>query len=261
MDREVQEEPPSVLAEACGSSSRHRPGQVLADLAPRAKVVQTVGCSTFTRGAKPATRRVADGERMNPRERGGAFAPMQETTGTRAMSTWRAVQAGARAPVPPCMAPVAPLFHPLTVLRGRGGIFPAPARGNPAPCDRRAISVQLTPATSGLSRSLADTTTRRSGHVKGRSRTDSQADSSRYGPGQRSVTPNSREPAGEHWYLLTRLLTRLVGTGETERDADDACQAAPQVSETRRDAGDAQDVRRMAHNPEVAGSNPAPATR
>ena len=52
-----------------GSSSRHRPGQVLADLAPRAKVVQTVVCSTFTRGAKPATRRVADGERMNPRGR------------------------------------------------------------------------------------------------------------------------------------------------------------------------------------------------
>jgi hypothetical protein len=25
-------------------------------------------CSTFTRGAKPATRRVADGERMNPPE-------------------------------------------------------------------------------------------------------------------------------------------------------------------------------------------------
>jgi hypothetical protein len=46
----------------------------LDDLAPRAKVVQTVGCSTFTRGAKPATRRVADGERMNPRGKGGAFA-------------------------------------------------------------------------------------------------------------------------------------------------------------------------------------------
>jgi hypothetical protein len=54
--------------EVGGSSSRHRPGQVLADLAPRAKVVQTAVCSTFTRGAKPATRRVADGERMNPRE-------------------------------------------------------------------------------------------------------------------------------------------------------------------------------------------------
>jgi hypothetical protein len=42
--------------------------QVLADLARRAKVVQTVGCSTFTRRAKPATRRVADGERMNTQE-------------------------------------------------------------------------------------------------------------------------------------------------------------------------------------------------
>ena len=66
MDREVQERPLSVLGWGGGSSSRHRPGQVLADLAPRAKVVQTVGCSTFTRGAKPATRRMADGERMNP---------------------------------------------------------------------------------------------------------------------------------------------------------------------------------------------------
>jgi hypothetical protein len=46
-------------------------------LAPRAKVVQTVVCSTFTRGAKPATRRVADGERMNPQGKGGAFAPIQ----------------------------------------------------------------------------------------------------------------------------------------------------------------------------------------
>jgi hypothetical protein len=50
--------------------------QVLADLARRAKVVQTVGCSTFTRRAKPATRRVADGERMNPPGRSGAFAPI-----------------------------------------------------------------------------------------------------------------------------------------------------------------------------------------
>jgi hypothetical protein len=55
MDREVQEQPLPVLAEA-GIHPRHRPGQVLADLAPRAKVVQTVVCSTFTRGAKPATR-------------------------------------------------------------------------------------------------------------------------------------------------------------------------------------------------------------
>ena len=67
MDREMQEQPVSVSGWGGDSSSRHRPGQVLADLAPRAKVVQPVVCSTFTRGAKPATRRVADGERMNPR--------------------------------------------------------------------------------------------------------------------------------------------------------------------------------------------------
>ena len=63
---EVQERPLSVLGWGGDSSSRHRPGQVLADLALGVKVVQTVGCSTFTPRAKPATRRVADGERMNP---------------------------------------------------------------------------------------------------------------------------------------------------------------------------------------------------
>ena len=36
-----------------------------------------------------------------------------ETPSTRATSTWRTVHAGARAPGPACMAPVAPLFHPL----------------------------------------------------------------------------------------------------------------------------------------------------
>jgi hypothetical protein len=43
--------------------------------------------------------------------------------------------------------------------------------------DRRAISGPLTPVTSGLSRSLADTPRRRSGHVTGPDGTDSQADS------------------------------------------------------------------------------------
>ena len=58
----------------------------LADLAPRAKVGQTVGCSTFTRGAKPATRRVADGERMNPQGKERAYAPMQKTISIRTVS-------------------------------------------------------------------------------------------------------------------------------------------------------------------------------
>ena len=42
---------------------------------------------------------------------------------------------------------------------------------------RRAISGPLTPVMSGLSRSLADTSPRRSGHVTGPDGTDSQADS------------------------------------------------------------------------------------
>jgi hypothetical protein len=70
-----------------------------------------------------------------------------------------------------------------------------------------------------------------------------------------------REVAGQRLYLLTELLTRPAATGETDRDADDRRPEPCQVSETCRDAGDVQDVRRMAHNPEVAGSNPAPATR
>jgi len=62
-------------------------------------------------------------------------------------------------------------------------------------------------------------------------------------------------------YRLTDLLTRPTETGETARDADDSRQADHQVSKTYRDAGDEEDARRTAHNPEVAGSNPAPATR
>ena len=62
-------------------------GQVLADLALRAKVGQTVECSAFTRGAKPATRKVADGERMNPRGWWRITHQMQEQTSTRAMRT------------------------------------------------------------------------------------------------------------------------------------------------------------------------------
>ena len=61
--------------------------------------------------------------------------------------------------------------------------------------------------------------------------------------------------------LLTDLLTRRCGTRETARDADDGRRAHRQVSETRRDAGDVGDVCRMAHNPEVEGSNPSPATK
>ena len=56
---------------------------------------------------------------------------------------------------------------------------------------RRAISVPLTPVTSGLSRSPADTPPRRSGHVTGPDGTDSQADSA----GSIPVTRSKRERA------------------------------------------------------------------
>jgi hypothetical protein len=52
------------------------------------------------------------------------------------MSTWGTVQAGARAPVPRLYGSGRLAFSPLTVLRGRGRIFPAPARGDPAPRGR-----------------------------------------------------------------------------------------------------------------------------
>ena len=52
---------------------------------------------------------------------------------------------------------------------------------------RRAISGPLTPVMSGLSRSLADTPPRRSGHVTGPDGTDSQADSAGSIPVTRST--------------------------------------------------------------------------
>ena len=55
------------------------------------------------------------------------------------------------------------------------------------PGDRRAISGPLTPVTSGLSRSLADTPPRRSGHVTGPDGTASQADSAGSIPVTRST--------------------------------------------------------------------------
>jgi hypothetical protein len=62
-------------------------------------------------------------------------------------------------------------------------------------------------------------------------------------------------------HQLTNLLTRPFGTGETTRDTGDAQRGLHLVSETRRNTGDRGDVRRMAHNPEVEGSNPSPATK
>ena len=64
MDREVKNSYRQCLAEVGGGILAPSARTGLADLAPGVKVVQTVVCSTFTPGAKPAPRRVADGERM-----------------------------------------------------------------------------------------------------------------------------------------------------------------------------------------------------
>ena len=70
-----------------------------------------------------------------------------------------------------------------------------------------------------------------------------------------------QEAAGQSAHRLTDLLTRLLGTGETARDTGDAQRGLRLVSETCRNVGDGGDARRMAHNPEVEGSNPSPATK
>jgi hypothetical protein len=93
-----------------------------------------VGCSTFTRGTKPATRRVADGERMNPQGKGGAFAPNagdDEHQGDEDLENFPAP--GAAAPCPACMAPVAPLFHPLPSYADAAGSSLHQRRGTPHP--------------------------------------------------------------------------------------------------------------------------------
>ena len=76
---------------------------------------------------------------------------------------------GAHRPRTPLSMGSPPLvfYHPAACA-ARGRIFPAPARGNPAPRDRRAISVPLAPVTGGLSRSLAETSRRRSTPCRGR---------------------------------------------------------------------------------------------
>jgi hypothetical protein len=142
-----------------------------------------VVCSTFTRGAKPATRRVADGERMNPWGKGGAFAPHagdDEHQGDEDLENFPA--SGAAAPRTACMAPVAPLFHPLPSYAMRQDLPRTSAGGAPPP-RVRAINVPLAPVTSGLSRPVMDTPPRRSGSMnESPSRSDSQADSPEGGP-------------------------------------------------------------------------------
>jgi hypothetical protein len=121
-----------------------------------------VGCSTFTRGAKPATRRVADGERMNPR---GRVARSRQYEGDVEHQGDEHPESGPRGGLcpraPVRMASSAPLFHPLTSYADAQDL-PCTSAGNPAPHGWRAINVPFAPVISGLSRSLAETFQRRS---------------------------------------------------------------------------------------------------
>ena len=123
---------------------------------------------------------------------------------------------------------VAPAVSTPHCLRGTRQDLPCASAGEPRTL---VIVVQLAPATSGRSRSLADTPTRRSGHVEGRSRTDSQADSAGSIPvtrkAMRGRRSRCRSPArgvaamvprrrgGENWYGSRRLFT------------DDGCRTRP----------------------------------
>jgi hypothetical protein len=83
----------------------------------------------FPRGPKPATRRMADGERMNPPGRGGAFAPIQGDVEHQGDEHLENRPGEGSAPRDRAYGLVRPAVSPPDVLLGRGRIFPAPARG------------------------------------------------------------------------------------------------------------------------------------
>src|SRR5262249_914764 len=76
--------------------------------------------------------------------------------------------------------------------------------------------------------------------------------------GTSTIMP-TQPPRSTH--VLTDSLTGPSETGKTRRTPGDGFELAALVGGTYRPSGDLQDARRFAHNPEVAGSNPAPATR
>ena len=120
-------------------------------------------CSTFTRGATPAaTRRVADGERMNPpgeSARSRQYRGDVEQQGAEHQGDGSTMRGRLAPPCPPCMAPVAPLFHPLpsyadaarSSLHQRGGI-PPPESGR----SRRARCVPDRTVIRGILRLVND---------------------------------------------------------------------------------------------------------
>jgi len=76
---------------------------------------------------------------------------------------------------------------------------------------------------------------------------------------------SNRKPAAQRPDLCTDLCTRRCGTGETRETPARRHERATSVRRGQRrhwrTGRDARDARRMAHNPEVEGSNPSPATK
>jgi hypothetical protein len=66
-----------------------------------------------------------------PPGKGGAFAPIRRDDEHQGDEHLENGPRGGSRPVPPLYGSGRPAFSPPTVLRGRGRIFPAPARGEP----------------------------------------------------------------------------------------------------------------------------------
>jgi hypothetical protein len=132
------------------------------------------------------------------------------------VSRARSCKAGCR-PGPRGVWAVAPAVSTPHCLRGTRHDLPCTSAGEPRTL---VIVVQLAPVTSGLSRSLADTPTRRSGHVEGQSRSDSQADSA----GSIPVTRSNREGSRSERVSRTLGFRRLMAvTGRRAISGPLAC--------------------------------------
>ena len=157
MDREVQELLLSVLGWAGCSSSRHRPEQVLADLALRRRSFRRWCAPPSPAGPSP----LPGGGRwreMTARGGSGASAPIPGDNGAPGDEHLESgPRGGSRPRVPARMGFVAPAVStPHRPTRTRQDL-PCTSAGNPRIPSSRAISVPLSPVMSGLSRSLAET--------------------------------------------------------------------------------------------------------
>ena len=108
------------IAPPCGCCIRqvHEPQAATSSAATRTLLMPPAGTS---------------GSRMNPQGKGGAFAQIQNGGEHQGDEHLENAPCGGSAPVPRAYGLVGPAVSPPDVLRGRGRIFPAPARGTPHP--------------------------------------------------------------------------------------------------------------------------------